>query len=46
MPEYEQRTVIVKHKKDEGKIKRWIINPVERVAGIGGKDHKAKRVEA
>ena len=43
---YEQRTVIVKHRKDEGKVKRWVVNPIEKIAKWEVKDSKQKRVSA
>ena len=44
--EFEQRTVVVKHKKDEGKLKRWILNPVGRFASWEVKDKKKDRMSA
>ena len=43
---YEQRTVVVKHKKEEGKVKRWVVNPVLSVARWENKDSKKDRVSA
>ena len=43
---YEQRTVIVKNKRDEGKVKRWVVNPVMKVASFEVKDPKKDRVSA
>ena len=45
-PHYVQRTEIVKVKKDEGKIKRWVVNPVVKLAQWEVKDSKKSRVEA
>ena len=44
--EFEQRTMIVKHKRDEGKLKRWVVNPVKKLASWETKDTKRARVEA
>lgn len=44
--EYVQRTVIVKHKRDEGKVKRFVVNPVKRVLGSTTEDKKKERVAA
>ena len=45
--EYVQRTVQVKHKKDEGKIKRWVVNPIVGIAKWKvDEEPKRKRVSA
>ena len=43
---YEQRTVIVKNKRDDGKLKRWVVNPVMKVAEFKVKDPKKDRLTA
>ena len=43
---YEQRTVIVKNKRDEGKIKRWVVTPMQKLASFEVKDSKKDRVSA
>ena len=43
---YQTRTVITKNKRDEGKIKRWVVNPVMKVASFEVKDSKKDRVSA
>ena len=43
---YEQRTIITKNKRDEGKLQRWVVSPVKRLASFEVKDKKRDRVEA
>ena len=46
--QYVQRTVVVKNRKDEGKIKRWVVTPLTNLAKwkIDDKQAKADRVSA
>jgi hypothetical protein len=43
---YVQRTVEVKHKKEGGKVNRWIVQPMKKLATWEVKDSKKSRVEA
>ena len=44
--QYSTRTVIVKNKKDEGKLKRWVVQPMKKLAEWKVEDPKRSRVEA
>ena len=45
-PHYVQRTEIVKVKRDENKLKRWVVNPVKNLMTWEIKDSKKDRVSA
>lgn len=41
-----ERHIVIKQKKDEGKVKRWIVNPVVKLAKWDMNDPKKDRVSA
>ena len=47
-PDYSERRIIVqdKHKKDEGKLRRFVVNPMRGLMNFEVKDKKKERLTA